>query len=181
MKEIPNILTTLRIVLTPFVAYFLTIGDYGWGLLLFVAAAATDALDGIVARRLKQTTTFGQLFDPVADKILLGVTFFTIAAIGIIPWWYFNLAVGRDLILVVAGACIAPFINDPKRLAPNMVGKICTAVQMAVLVPLVVLSVPWRIEHDLLVVSAALIVISFVWYAGRFFDAVCKRFVLDLE
>lgn len=68
----PNHLTGLRLFLIPFVFYFILIENYKIGLPLFVAAALTDMLDGSLARLRKQITDWGILWDPIADKILIG-------------------------------------------------------------------------------------------------------------
>lgn len=68
----PNHLTGLRIFLIPFVVYFILIQNYKIGLPLFVIAALTDMLDGALARLRKQITDWGILWDPIADKILIG-------------------------------------------------------------------------------------------------------------
>ena len=68
----PNHITVLRFLLTPVVLYFLFIGQYAIGVPLFVFAAATDALDGSLARVRKQITPWGIFFDPIADKLLVG-------------------------------------------------------------------------------------------------------------
>ena len=75
MWNIPNILTSIRVVLVPvFVAvYFL---DWKWAhqlaAFIFCIAAITDYLDGYLARRLQQSTAFGAFLDPVADKLIVG-------------------------------------------------------------------------------------------------------------
>lgn len=68
----PNHLTGLRLFLVPFVVYFILIENYKIGLPLFAIAALTDMLDGSLARLRKQITEWGILWDPIADKILIG-------------------------------------------------------------------------------------------------------------
>ena len=68
----PNHLTGLRLFLIPFVVYFILIQNYKIGLPLFAVAAITDMLDGTLARLRKQITDWGILWDPIADKILIG-------------------------------------------------------------------------------------------------------------
>ncbi len=68
----PNHITVLRFLMTPVVLWFLYNENYIWGVPLFVIAAATDALDGSLARVRKQITPWGIFFDPVADKLLIG-------------------------------------------------------------------------------------------------------------
>src|SRR5690554_3009410 len=74
MWNIPNLLTSFRIVLIPvlLVVFYLPLEHaHFWAAAIFVLAAITDALDGWVARKLNQMTKFGAFFDPVADKIMV--------------------------------------------------------------------------------------------------------------
>jgi phosphatidylglycerophosphate synthase len=68
----PNHITVLRFLMTPVVLWLLFTEQYTWAVPLFVIAAATDALDGSVARVRKQVTPWGIFFDPIADKLLIG-------------------------------------------------------------------------------------------------------------
>ncbi len=69
----PNKMTMIRICLTPIVAWLMATHNYTIGIVVFVLAALTDALDGSMARTRNQVTKFGKLFDPFADKFLIGV------------------------------------------------------------------------------------------------------------
>lgn len=69
----PNHITVSRMVLTPIVLYLLATNNLVFGVPLFVLAAATDLIDGSLARVRKQITPWGILFDPVADKLLIGL------------------------------------------------------------------------------------------------------------
>lgn len=68
----PNMLTMLRIVLTPVVLWFLYLGNFEIGTPLFLFVAFTDALDGSLARLRNQITEWGTFYDPIADKIFIG-------------------------------------------------------------------------------------------------------------
>ncbi len=68
----PNHITVVRFLLTPIVLWLLFTEQYIWAVPLFIIAAATDALDGSVARVRKQVTPWGIFFDPIADKLLIG-------------------------------------------------------------------------------------------------------------
>jgi CDP-diacylglycerol--glycerol-3-phosphate 3-phosphatidyltransferase len=68
----PNVLTVIRVLLTPFVIWMLSAHAYQAGVLLFLFAAFTDALDGSLARTQNKITNFGILADPLADKLLVG-------------------------------------------------------------------------------------------------------------
>ncbi len=68
----PNHLTILRVILTPFVLYYMWMADWSVVLPLFLFAALTDLLDGSLARTRKQITLWGTIADPIADKLLIG-------------------------------------------------------------------------------------------------------------
>lgn len=68
----PNSVTWVRVILTPLVIYVNFINNYSIGIPLFIFAAFTDAIDGSLARTRDQITPFGKMFDPFADKLLIG-------------------------------------------------------------------------------------------------------------
>ena len=68
----PNHVTVARFLLTPVVLWLLFTNQFVWGVPLFILAAATDAIDGSLARVRKQVTPWGIFFDPIADKFLIG-------------------------------------------------------------------------------------------------------------
>ncbi len=102
MKFVPNALTITRIVLTPLVLWLLMSGSLTgqiWALVLFVVAATSDYLDGMLARTLGAGSRLGQFLDPLADKILVIGTF-SVLAIRIpevVPWWAVVVILLRDL------------------------------------------------------------------------------------
>ncbi|MEK7644031.1 MAG: CDP-alcohol phosphatidyltransferase family protein [Patescibacteria group bacterium] len=74
----PNQITLLRVILTPFVFFLVLNFHYKTGVVLFLLAAFTDAIDGSLARTRNQITKFGMLFDPLADKLLIGSMVFLV-------------------------------------------------------------------------------------------------------
>src|SRR3990172_428639 len=79
--NVPNVLTTARLVLSLFLFIFLTIDWYLTSLVLFAIAAGTDWIDGFWARRYGQITQLGRILDPFADKIIICGTFTFLAAV----------------------------------------------------------------------------------------------------
>lgn len=77
-KVKPNYLTVLRFIMVPFVAFFIWQGNYWVGLILFLIAALTDALDGALARTRDQITSWGKMYDPLADKLLICTVIFVL-------------------------------------------------------------------------------------------------------
>lgn len=104
MLNIPNLLTIFRIFLVPFLVVVLLTkfeGKEYWGLAIFLLAAATDVLDGWLARRRGQVTSLGILLDPVADKLLISAALISLVELQrggepIVPAWMVVVIVGRE-------------------------------------------------------------------------------------
>src|SRR6266853_2819340 len=104
---IPNLLTLVRIVMTPFILIELSRGHYLAGGWMFGAAASTDILDGWLARRFGGQSKIGQYLDPIADKTLLTSIYVGLAMGGAVPWWIVLLIFARDLwILLLSGVAL---------------------------------------------------------------------------
>ncbi len=85
--NLPNVLTVLRIFMVPVFAYLYHCEATGWALAVFLLAGLTDALDGYLARRLRQITSFGKLMDPLADKLMTLTMLICLAVSGRIEKW----------------------------------------------------------------------------------------------
>jgi CDP-diacylglycerol---glycerol-3-phosphate 3-phosphatidyltransferase len=100
--NLPNGLTTLRIVLVPLFGWVLLMGDGQdskvrvWAFLVFTVAILTDRIDGDIARRRNMVTDFGKLMDPIADKALTGMAFVGLSIIGELWWWVTIVVLGRE-------------------------------------------------------------------------------------
>jgi cardiolipin synthase len=128
-RTAPNILSFLRICMAPFLVVAILDGDYALGFTLFVAAGLTDALDGALARILKQRSTLGQYLDPVADKLLLSTLFLVLMNKRLIPTAVTVLVFGRDVgILVVAAILYAA--TGRREFNPSVFGKANTVAQI---------------------------------------------------
>lgn len=116
----PNYLTILRIVLTPIVVFLLIQEQYTVGVPLFIITAFTDALDGTLARVRKQITSWGTFFDPIADKLLIGLVVIVIVT------QHINLYFGLLIILLEALIVIGAIIRRKlfkHSISANMWGK----------------------------------------------------------
>ena len=109
MTNLPNLLTLVRIFLVPLLVAVLVEQNFriSWGsrvvvandffaLMVFLAAALTDLLDGYLARRWKQVTTVGTLLDPVADKLLISAALVSLVQIRLLPGWIVILIISRE-------------------------------------------------------------------------------------
>ena len=103
MMAIPNILTVMRIFLTPIFIICLFSDFFGaqlWALIIFIVASITDAYDGYLARKNNMVTDTGQFLDPLADKILLSSAFISFSIMGLIDIWMVALIIFRDLFVM---------------------------------------------------------------------------------
>jgi len=140
----PNHLTVARMLLTPIVLLFLSRGQFNIGVPLFLFAALTDALDGSLARIRKQITEWGILYDPLADKLLIGSVLFVIVLNHI------NFLLGVSLLAVEAGMIIYGWIQmrRGKVIQANVWGKIKMAAEV---VGIMLLLVAVWLDVDMLV------------------------------
>ncbi len=119
----PNALSFLRLFMVPVVVTLLLAGLDGIAAAFFVLAAATDFLDGRLARRTGPTR-LGRILDPVADRLMLSSVAVVLALRGLLPVWAVAILVGRDLLALV-GSLVAG-----SKIGVNRVGKAATAVLM---------------------------------------------------
>ncbi|HEX5177271.1 MAG TPA: CDP-diacylglycerol--glycerol-3-phosphate 3-phosphatidyltransferase [Chthoniobacteraceae bacterium] len=116
---------------------------------IFVVAAASDGIDGYIARRHNQRSALGVILDPLADKglLLAGIITLTFSNWGYeFPLWFPVLVIARDII-VVAGAVALQFLNGTVRVRPSWTGKVATVLQM-IAIGMVMLQ--WNaLGHDL--------------------------------
>jgi cardiolipin synthase len=133
--NVPNSLTVLRLLLAPAIMWLIVTGSVPAAAILFAVAAFTDAADGWAARTWKQTTTFGQFADPVADKVLLSGTFLAFGIQGAVPSWLVMVVFGRDLYLVLATIISMEFAGL-REYQPTIAGKLNTATQILYVVAL---------------------------------------------
>jgi len=129
-RTAPNMLTLLRICLAPFLIAAILESRFGLSFGLFLAAGLTDALDGTLARMLKQRTRLGEYLDPVADKLLLSTLFLVLTHMGLIPARVTVLVFGRDVGILVVSAILYAAVGR-REFSPSLFGKANTLVQVA--------------------------------------------------
>jgi cardiolipin synthase (CMP-forming) len=127
--NIPNLITLLRIILVPVIVILLIQGSYYKALIVFVIAGLSDALDGSLARILKQQTVLGAYLDPIADKALLISSFVTLSILHIIPSWLAVIVISRDFIILL-GISVLSIMSITVEIKPAFVSKVTTALQL---------------------------------------------------
>lgn len=183
--NLPTLFTWARIVAIPLIVGVFFVG---WtaqasnlaATVLFVAAAGTDWLDGYLARRLKQTSSFGAFLDPVADKFLICATLLVLVQLGRVHALIALIIIGREIAVSALREWMAK-IGAAGEVAVHRVGKVKTAVQMVAL--------PFLLFDDILpgglrtriwgtwliYVAAALTIWSMIFYMRRALPVIRSR------
>ena len=137
-KNIPNIISILRIVLVVPIGYFLWQQNYLVALFLFLIGGLSDGLDGFLARRYRWETELGVILDPMGDKLMMLTAYLLLGWHHLLAWWLVSLVIFRDLIIVLGTLLYRKFIGEAK-LKPLFISKLNTVCQI-LLVLIVMLS-----------------------------------------
>lgn len=130
---VPNLISFARIVSIPvFVVLLLNDGTERAGLFVFAVVAASDWVDGYVARRTGQVSELGKLLDPTADRLAIGAGLIALAVAGAVPLWAVLLVIVRDIIVLAAG--IALLVAKGRRIDVRFLGKVATFTLMVSIV-----------------------------------------------
>lgn len=170
--NIPNLLTMLRMALIGVFVWIFREGQYGWAIAVFLAASATDILDGYIARKYHLITDFGKLMDPLADKLMLITALICLATAGWVPLWAVLVMIVKELIMVVGGTLL---LKRGIVVSARLWGKIATA--------LFILAVVSAFFHDqiapwnsvLLYLAVAASVYALFWYTVNAIRQVQKK------
>ncbi|HEV7985949.1 MAG TPA: CDP-alcohol phosphatidyltransferase family protein [Steroidobacteraceae bacterium] len=136
MRHLPNLICLLRIALIWPIVVSLAQADYQRTLLLLFIAAASDGLDGFLAKRYHWTSELGKILDPLGDKLLLVAVFLVATWYQLIPQWLTVLAVTRD-VLIGVGALVYRIGWGPLNGRPMISSKINTLLQLLYVLVLV--------------------------------------------
>ena len=185
--NVPNVLTTLRIVMVPFFAWALLAqgGDNAWLRVLawaiFVVAMITDKIDGDLARKHNLITNFGKIADPIADKAITGMAFIGLSIVGDIWWWVTIIVLLREWSVTLLRLSVLKRVV----IAADQLGKIKTAVQAVALAGLCLplrdpdlpdwCEVPGEVLFYGFQACLAVAVVLTLWSGYEFFASVWKQ------
>ncbi|MTW21144.1 CDP-alcohol phosphatidyltransferase family protein [Allochromatium palmeri] len=172
-SDIPNIISVMRLITVIPVVYLLVVDEFGWALLLFVAAGLSDGLDGFLAKHYGWQSRLGGLLDPLADKTLLVCCFLVLGTHGLIPLWLALAVIFRDMI-IVSGALLYNYRVAEVEAAPIFMSKVNTAMQIVLVVAVILdaglMALPEALIETLIWVCLATVVVSgaqYVWIWSR--------------
>ena len=163
---IPNLLSILRVLLTPLLVICLLEDRLSEALLIFIVARITDGLDGLIARLYKQKTRLGAILDPLADKLLLTTTYVILAFQNLIPSWLAVIVLSRD-VLIIIGVFVLFMQNLPFEIRPTLASKLTTCAQIftAIVTMATALATPHQVLKTVLFYfTAACTIISWGQY-----------------
>lgn len=132
--NVPNVLTTIRIILVPIFAWVLLAYPLDptqrWiATGIFIVAILTDMADGKIARKYNLVTNFGKLWDPIADKALTGMAFIGLSILAELPWWITAIILVREWGITILRWAIMKY----GIMAANRGGKLKTVMQSVAL------------------------------------------------
>jgi CDP-diacylglycerol--glycerol-3-phosphate 3-phosphatidyltransferase len=182
LVNVPNVLTTMRLILAVVAFVLVPLGLYLPALIVFVVAAVTDWIDGYWARRFDQVTQLGRIFDPFADKIIVCGLFVLLAAeegSEIAPWMAV-VVVGREMLVTALRGFIEQSGGD---FSAKMAGKLKMVFQCAAIIASLVMLMygadgapDWL--HWALPALVWLAVLSTI-YSGLEYVFVATKYLLD--
>jgi cardiolipin synthase len=132
LRQLPNAITVLRLLLVPVIAALLLERHYAAAFATLLASAVSDFADGQIARRFDARTRFGAVADPLADKLTMLTVALIAAAQTLVPWWLAAAIVLRDL-MIVGGALAYHRRVGPVEMAPTRLSKLNTVLEFVTL------------------------------------------------
>lgn len=134
--NLPNLVTLGRIFAVPVIVWMILDRRMEAAFWVALAAAVSDAIDGIIAKQFNMQTTLGALLDPIADKVLLVSVYVALGHVGFLPTWLVILVVFRDA-LIVGGALLFHTLTQSLQMTPLMISKVNTVFQLVLAVTVV--------------------------------------------
>lgn len=141
MLTIANQLTMIRMVMIPLLVTLILSNHSGWAFVVFILAGVSDALDGILARRLRQSSRLGAFLDPTADKLLMTACFVVLSIpdhpksipdfeiANHLPVYLTIVTISRDVFIVMI-ALLIHLSSGIRSFPPTSLGKLTTATQL---------------------------------------------------
>jgi len=171
--NLPNLLSVFRLCLTAFFILAMTYERYEVALVLFIAQAISDLLDGFFARMMHKKTDLGAWLDPIADKVMLMSSYLVLGFQHIIPFWIVAIVLLRDIVVLLGflGLHLASYRVAP---SPSLLGKATTLLQM-----ITILYVLWSTTREFqgyfFYATAGLTVLSGLQYILLGFTALFRK------
>ena len=169
---VPNLITTIRIILTPVFVIYIINDELISALFVLVISGLSDGVDGMVARLFNQKSKLGSYLDPLADKIILISAFISLSIRGFLPSWLTVMVISRD-VLILMGVSILFLTGMKIDIRPKVSSKVTTCLQF--LTVILVLSKDYLSSLEgfypyLFYLTALFTIISFLQYMHQWFN-----------
>ena len=128
---LPNLLTTVRLLLIPVFIYFMVINqNFPLAAAIFLVSGLTDIVDGLIARKCNMVTNFGKIYDPFVDKLMQITAIVCLAISEIVPIWVIVIVILKEATMIISGG-----ILYLKKIVvhSNWYGKACTVLFYAIM------------------------------------------------
>jgi cardiolipin synthase len=135
-RDIPNLISFLRILLTLPIVWLLFEQEFSYALMLFAVAGFSDGLDGFLAKHYQWQSHLGGLLDPLADKAMLMSAYLVLGGLGLLPVWLVILVIFRDLV-IVGGALYYHYSVEEVSANPSLISKLNTLLQIVLVLVVV--------------------------------------------
>jgi cardiolipin synthase len=173
VRHLPNFICLVRLALIWPTLTALHASQYRMALALFIVAAASDGLDGYLAKRFDWTSELGKFLDPLADKLLLVTVYVEAAWLDLVPWWLTAAVVARD-VMIGLGALIYRLWFGPLHGRPTHLSKVNTGVQLLCLM-LVMLNAGFGVPPREVLAAVALITLLTTVLSGLHYLQIFTR------
>jgi cardiolipin synthase (CMP-forming) len=175
IRHLPNLLSAIRLLAAPFVAWLVLNNHDSLALLVFAGAGLSDGLDGFIARHWHATSDLGARLDPAADKLLMLLCFTALLVIGATPLWLVALVLVQDA-AILSGWALIKWLGLPIPTRPLFLGKASTMLQILYILG-VLLLLAFDLDAPRLALGAAwacgiFTILSAAAYAGLFLRGV---------
>ena len=164
---IPNFMSFFRLVLIPFIIWIYVKGEYGIASALVLLSAATDVLDGVIARRFNMVSDLGKVLDPLCDKLTHAALLICLLTRYAYVWAVFALLAVKELVTATLGAIAVrrrAVIHGAK-----WYGKLCTVViELSMIALMLFPQLPERWVQRLLILCCAMMLFSLIMYTVFF-------------
>ncbi len=160
---LPNILTTVRLILVPVFAYFmLGAGEFHIAALIFILSGITDVVDGYIARHYNMITSFGKVYDPFVDKLMQITAIVCLVLVEIVPLWLLIVVCVKEISMIIAGGIL--YLNKIV-VSSSWSGKVSTVIFYAgVLMMIVWREIPPLAETLVFAFMVAAMCLAACWY-----------------
>ena len=152
-----------RLVLVPFIVWICFSGEYGIGAALVLVSAATDILDGVIARKFNMVSDLGKVLDPICDKVTHAALMICLVARYAYMWFVFALLALKELTMFTLGSIAIKRRGTVQ--SAKWYGKLCTVILETVMIALMLFpGLPETVVIGLLCICCAAMIFSLLMY-----------------